>query len=261
MERGMHGYGAMGEGPGVRSPAAKFPRLFMAGLVAVATVAVVGAYTVVSLSGGPVEQLQIGSPQDSNSVHLQTLFPASPANNFPKLAQALDGVVRPATSFQLVDHSQLAQILKEHLLEKQALASYPFGYPRSGGWHQVIENYSPEGDGCDCGIDEGARELRCSCGSVWGAVTLMDQNCYGCCETGCCNHCTCSGIDEEEAEEEEGRGDGKRFSMGPTTCSCPLAERWTWHDECSWWSDNAGPLDPGGTGGIPDVEDQPGVLT
>jgi len=127
---------------------------------------------------------------------------------------------------------------------------YPWGYDKNNGWHQEIEDYSPSKDGCSCSVNNYHRYLTCNCGSAWGALTLQDDHCYGCCTHGCCNRCTCS---------SSSAGD----SMGPTTCTCPLARNWARSNSkgCpGWWSDNAGPLDPGGTGGIPDIEDGPGTL-
>jgi len=127
---------------------------------------------------------------------------------------------------------------------------YPWGYDKNNGWHQEIESYSTTKDGCDCSINNYNRYLTCTCGSAWGALTLQDEQCYGCCTHGCCNRCSC---------HTSSAGDG----MGPTTCSCPLARNWDRSNSrgCpGWWSDNAGPLDPGGTGGIPDIQDTPGEL-
>ena len=106
---------------------------------------------------------------------------------------------------------------------------YPWGYDKNNGWHQEIESYDPSKDGCQCAINNYNRKLTCNCGSAWGALTLQDDSCYGCCSHGCCNRCTCS---------TSGAGDG----MGPTTCTCPLARNWARSNSngCpGWWSDNA----------------------
>lgn len=127
---------------------------------------------------------------------------------------------------------------------------YPWGYDKNNGWHQEIESYDPELDGCACQINNYHRYLSCTCGSAWGALTLQDEGCYGCCSHGCCNRCHC---------HTSGAGD----RMGPTDCVCSLSRNWDRSNArgCpGWWRDNAGPLDPGGKGGIPEVEDTPGVL-
>jgi hypothetical protein len=59
---------------------------------------------------------------------------------------------------------------------------YPWGYDKNNGWHQEIESYDADKDGCKCKIDNYARNLNCNCGSAWGAITLQDDACYGWCE-------------------------------------------------------------------------------
>ena len=147
----------------------------------------------------------------------------------------------------------MARVLAQHLTKLAPIrgnghTGYPFGYSKVNGWHQEIETYDPVEDGCDCAIDHGARKLRCSCGSAWGAITLMDEGCYGCCGGSCCNECRCTTSGPE--------------SMGPTSCTCPLGANWRRGEKgCPGWKkDNAGPLDPDGEGGIPEVEDEMGQL-
>uniref|UniRef100_A0A7S4PFF6 Uncharacterized protein n=2 Tax=Guillardia theta TaxID=55529 RepID=A0A7S4PFF6_GUITH len=171
-----------------------------------------------------------------------------------RLEKTLDHIVYAKKSPAM--YSMLARHLVQHLRHGQSLSEgenhphygYPFGYDQTSGWHQEIESYDPSQDGCDCSIDEGERYLECSCGSAWGALTLMDRGCYGCCNYYCCNTCQCytSGSN----------------GMGATTCHCPLLNSWEYdHSSCtSWWTHNAGPLDPGGYGGITEFEDQPGNL-
>mmetsp|Transcript_12475 Transcript_12475/g.29894 ORF Transcript_12475/g.29894 Transcript_12475/m.29894 type:complete len:245 (+) Transcript_12475:13-747(+) len=240
------GYGAI-EGSAPQESRSRVPKALIGGALAVvAVVAVVLGYASSSAHVSlPAERLQmVELPGPRSAVMLNSIN----SRGFMSLEQALDRVVEPARTFQHVDHEQLAQLLKDHLLVRQQQlkgGSYPFGYPRSGGWHQEIVNYDPKDDGCDCAIDEGKDQLSCSCGSVWGAITLMDEGCYGCCASGCCNQCTCSYSNSD---------------VGPTACTCPLANKWNYRSTCSWWEDNAGPLDPGGTGGIPEVEDEMGLL-
>ena len=116
---------------------------------------------------------------------------------------------------------------------------YPWGYVKDQGWQQEIESYDPILDGCKYKISGAMDYLMATCGSQWGALTLFDDACYGCCDDGCCMKCECNSLNI---------GDG----MGPTSCTCPLGDahnggnsvRGEGSDCPRWWSDNEGALDP-----------------
>mmetsp|Transcript_6324 Transcript_6324/g.14679 ORF Transcript_6324/g.14679 Transcript_6324/m.14679 type:complete len:229 (+) Transcript_6324:34-720(+) len=218
------------------------------GATALLLVAVTIASTSRAVSRRDTSLMEVVEEEPVGRANFRSLAAIPGARRERALEQALTAQLRMYGD----DRARMAQALSRHLT---ALApergnghmGYPVGYNKNNGWHQEIETYDPVKDGCECDIDNNARRLDCKCGSAWGAITLLDEGCYGCCGSSCCNECQCSASGPE--------------SMGPTSCSCPLAAAWKRGSSgCPKWNkDNGGPLDPDGKGGIPEVEDEMGV--